>query len=145
MLKVAVAQVGSVLFDTESTLRRVEKLCEEAAADGVRLIVFPEALLGGYPKGLDVCAVLQSCGYMSGGGDGDAGRVGAEIRVTHCDWGSGARRWHALLFESAVFAGGWVGCETSEADAYRKRKADLGDGGRVDDAGGGDGDWADRD
>jgi nitrilase len=60
MLKVAVAQVGSVLFDTASTLQRVEKLCEEAASGGVRLIVFPEALLGGYPKGLDFGTVVGS-------------------------------------------------------------------------------------
>src|SRR5882757_684367 len=60
MLKVAVAQVGSVLFDTASTLQRVERLCEEAASGGERLIVFPEALLGGYPKGLDFGAVVGS-------------------------------------------------------------------------------------
>jgi nitrilase len=67
MLKVAVAQVGSVLFDTASTLQRVERLCEKAAAEGVRLIVFPEALLGGYPKGLDFGAVV--------GSRSDAGKV----------------------------------------------------------------------
>jgi nitrilase len=60
MLKVAVVQVGSVLFDTASTLQRVERLCEEAASVGVRLMVFPEALLGGYPKGLDFGAVVGS-------------------------------------------------------------------------------------
>src|SRR5882757_2664503 len=60
MLKVAVAQVGSVLFDSASTLLKVEKMCEEAASGGVRLIVFPEALLGGYPKGLDFGAVVGS-------------------------------------------------------------------------------------
>jgi nitrilase len=60
MLKVAVAQVGSVLFNTASTLQRVERLCEEAASVGVRLIVYPEALLGGYPKGLDFGAVVGS-------------------------------------------------------------------------------------
>jgi nitrilase len=60
MLKVAVAQVGSVLFDSASTLLKVEKMCEEAAYGGVRLIVFPEALLGGYPKGLDFGAVVGS-------------------------------------------------------------------------------------
>src|SRR3982074_40708 len=36
MLKVAVAQVGSVLFDSASTLLKVEKMCEEAAAGGGR-------------------------------------------------------------------------------------------------------------
>jgi nitrilase len=60
MLKVAVAQVGSVLFDTAATLPRVQGLCEEAALAGARLIVFPEALLGGYPKGLDFGAVVGS-------------------------------------------------------------------------------------
>ncbi len=51
-MKVAVAQAGSVLFDTPATLGRVEVLCREAALQGARLIVFPEALLGGYPKSL---------------------------------------------------------------------------------------------
>jgi nitrilase len=60
MLKVAVAQVGSVLFDATATLLRVRALCDEAAAAGVRLVVFPEALLGGYPKGLDFGAVVGS-------------------------------------------------------------------------------------
>jgi nitrilase len=60
MLTAAVAQVGSVLFDTGATLPRVQGLCEEAALAGVRLIVFPEALLGGYPKGLDFGAVVGS-------------------------------------------------------------------------------------
>jgi nitrilase len=60
MLKVAVAQVGSVLFDTASTLLKVERMCEEAAACGARLVVFPEALLGGYPKGLDFGTVVGS-------------------------------------------------------------------------------------
>jgi nitrilase len=62
MLKVAVAQVGSVLFDTAATLLRVKALCEEAASAEVRLVVFPEALLGGYPKGLDFGAVVGSRG-----------------------------------------------------------------------------------
>jgi nitrilase len=60
MLKVAVAQVGSVLFDTAATLLRVKGVCEEAATAGVRLVVFPEAQLGGYPKGLDFGAVVGS-------------------------------------------------------------------------------------
>lgn len=60
MVKVAVAQVGSVLFDTAATLARMETLCTQAAAAGAQLIVFPEALLGGYPKGLDFGAVVGS-------------------------------------------------------------------------------------
>jgi len=60
MIKVAVGQVGSVLFDTAATLARVEQLCREAAAGGARLLVLPEALLGGYPKGLGFGAVVGS-------------------------------------------------------------------------------------
>ena len=48
----AVAQVGSILFNTPQTLDKLEALSREAAAGGARLAVFPEALLGGYPKGV---------------------------------------------------------------------------------------------
>lgn len=51
--RVAVVQAGSSMFDTPRTLERMEALCEEAARDGVELAVFPEAYIGGYPKGLD--------------------------------------------------------------------------------------------
>ncbi|QHN04837.1 nitrilase [Granulicella sp. WH15] len=60
MFKAAVAQVGSVLFDTVATLGRVERMCREAAAGGTKLLVLPEALLGGYPKGLTFGAVVGS-------------------------------------------------------------------------------------
>ncbi|MGC2325022.1 MAG: nitrilase-related carbon-nitrogen hydrolase, partial [Terriglobales bacterium] len=52
-VKVAAAQLGSILFDVPATLRKVEQTCRQAARAGVRLVVFPEALLGGYPKGVD--------------------------------------------------------------------------------------------
>jgi len=52
MLKVAVAQAGSVMFDTLRTMERVEMLCRKAAAQSAQLLVLPEAMLGGYPKGL---------------------------------------------------------------------------------------------
>jgi nitrilase len=52
-VRAAVVQVGSTAFDTPATLGRVERLVAEAAAQGARLAVFPEALLGGYPKGAD--------------------------------------------------------------------------------------------
>lgn len=58
MTKAAVAHVGSVLFDTPSTLHKVEALCRAAAASGARLLVLPEALLGGYPKGMTFGATI---------------------------------------------------------------------------------------
>ncbi len=52
--------MGSVLFDTGVTLARIEAMCRTAAAQGVRLLVLPEAILGGYPKGLSFGAVVGS-------------------------------------------------------------------------------------
>ncbi|MBF9235750.1 carbon-nitrogen hydrolase family protein [Microvirga alba] len=53
MHRVAVVQAGSSLFDTPRTLDRMQAHCEVAAKQGVELAVFPEAYIGGYPKGLD--------------------------------------------------------------------------------------------
>ncbi|WP_215747510.1 MULTISPECIES: carbon-nitrogen hydrolase family protein [Gluconobacter] len=59
-LRVAVIQAGSSLFDTPATLDRMEAHCEAAAMQGIDLAVFPEAYIGGYPKGLAFGAVLGS-------------------------------------------------------------------------------------
>jgi nitrilase len=58
MMPVAVAQVGSALFNTEATLSRVERMCRQAGAAGAKLLVLPEALVGGYPKGLTFGATV---------------------------------------------------------------------------------------
>jgi nitrilase len=52
-VRVSVVQAASAAFDLEATLDRVERLAREAAATGARLAVFPEAFVGGYPKGVD--------------------------------------------------------------------------------------------
>lgn len=52
-VKVAVIQDSSVPFDAAATTRKTLELLEEAAANGTELIVFPEAFLGTYPKGLN--------------------------------------------------------------------------------------------
>ena len=49
----AVAQAGTVLFDKERTLEKLADLAQDAATARAKLIVFPEAFVGGYPKGLD--------------------------------------------------------------------------------------------
>jgi nitrilase len=51
--RVAVVQAGSVLFDTPRTLAKLKEFVAEAAGRGAKLAVFPEAFLGGYPKGID--------------------------------------------------------------------------------------------
>ena len=52
-LTAAVAQTASVLLDTPATLDRALTLMAEAARQGAQLLVFPEAFIGGYPKGAD--------------------------------------------------------------------------------------------
>jgi nitrilase len=59
-VRVAVAQLGSVLFDTPKTLTKLEHLCRNAADAGAQLIVFPEATLGGYPKGITFGSAVGS-------------------------------------------------------------------------------------
>src|SRR3954468_24362581 len=55
---VAVIQAGSILFDTDASIAKAERLLGEAA--GARLVVFPEAFIGGYPKGQDFGARVGS-------------------------------------------------------------------------------------
>ncbi|MBN9518218.1 ACT domain-containing protein [bacterium] len=52
-VRVAVVQAAPVLFDTTRTLDRLAALAADAAGRGAGLVVFPEAFVGGYPKGLD--------------------------------------------------------------------------------------------
>lgn len=52
MTKVALAQLGSVAFDSQATTSKAIDAIAEASASGAQLIVFPEAFLGTYPKGL---------------------------------------------------------------------------------------------
>lgn len=53
IVRAAVVQDGSVVFDLEATLAKVEQKVAEAAALDAELVLFPEAFLAGYPKGLD--------------------------------------------------------------------------------------------
>ncbi len=49
----AVVQNAPVVFDTAATLRKIDELTAEAARAGATLVVFPEAFVSAYPKGLD--------------------------------------------------------------------------------------------
>jgi nitrilase len=60
MTRVAVIQAATMLFDTEATLTKVGRLAGEAAREGAKLAVFPEAFVGGYPKGMDFGARVGS-------------------------------------------------------------------------------------
>ncbi len=57
---VAVVQAGTVLFDTGRTIQKLESFCRDAAMSGAKLVLFPEAYLGGYPKGITFGAAVGS-------------------------------------------------------------------------------------
>ena len=56
--RAAVVQAASAGFDRDKTLAKAEALAREAAGQGARLVVFPEAFVGGYPRGSGFGAVI---------------------------------------------------------------------------------------
>lgn len=51
-VRVAVVQAAPILFDKESAFQKIEKYSNEARQQGVKLLVFPEVFISGYPRGL---------------------------------------------------------------------------------------------
>jgi nitrilase len=58
--KAAVVQAAPVAFNLERTLEKVNVLASKAARQGAQLVVFPEAFVSAYPRGLDFGAVVGS-------------------------------------------------------------------------------------
>lgn len=54
----AVVQAASVAFDRDACLDKTERLVAAAAGHGATVVVFPEAFIGGYPRGLTFGAVV---------------------------------------------------------------------------------------
>jgi nitrilase len=54
----AVVQAASAAFDRERTLQKLEDLAGDAARGGAQLAVFPEAFVGGYPRGITFGTVV---------------------------------------------------------------------------------------
>ncbi|RJG13813.1 carbon-nitrogen hydrolase family protein [Pseudomonas cavernicola] len=61
-IRAAVVQAGSVPFDADATLQCLAEKAVEAAAQGAKLAVFPEAFIGGYPKG---CTFSTPVGFRT--------------------------------------------------------------------------------
>ncbi len=57
-VRAAVVQASAVPFDSDACVDKAVRLIGEAAAQGARVVVFPEAFIGGYPKGLDFGLVV---------------------------------------------------------------------------------------
>lgn len=56
----AVVQTAPVLFDRDATIDKIVSLVAEAAGNGASLVVFPEALVPAYPRGLQFGTVVGS-------------------------------------------------------------------------------------
>jgi nitrilase len=59
-IKVAVVQAAPVLFEREATVEKACGLIDQAAEQGVQLILFPEAFIPAYPRGLAFGTVVGS-------------------------------------------------------------------------------------
>src|SRR5713101_9474339 len=59
-VRAAVVQNSAVVFNREATLEKAARLARDAKREGAELVVFPEAFVSAYPKGLDFGAVIGS-------------------------------------------------------------------------------------
>lgn len=59
-VNVAAVQAASVVFDLDASLAKLADLTQDAAGRGAELIVFPEAFLSGYPRGLTFGSAIGS-------------------------------------------------------------------------------------
>jgi len=56
--KVAAAHAAPVFMNKAATIKKVVSLIEQAAKDDVKLLVFPETFVPGYPVG---CCPINAC------------------------------------------------------------------------------------
>ena len=59
-IKVAVVQAAPILFNREATVEKACRLIAETAKEGTNLILFPEAFIPCYPRGLSFGTVVGS-------------------------------------------------------------------------------------
>lgn len=59
-IKVAVVQAAPVLFDREATVAKTIELIRKTAANGAEFVLFPEAFIPAYPRGLSFGMVVGS-------------------------------------------------------------------------------------
>jgi nitrilase len=57
-VRAAVVQAGAVPFDTDACIDKAVRLIGNAAGAGAKVVVFPEAFVPGYPKGLNYGLVV---------------------------------------------------------------------------------------
>jgi len=57
-VRVAAVQAAPVSFDRSRTIDKLADLAADAARDGAKFVVFPEAFISAYPRGLDFGTVI---------------------------------------------------------------------------------------
>ena len=139
--KVAVVQAAPVAFDRERTLTKVHTLAGDAARQGARLVLFPEAFVSAYPRGLDFGAVVgsrteegredfrrywESSVEIPGPAVDSTGAHGAGARHLPRGRRGRTRRRHALLHRRVLCAGRRVPRQAPQGHADRVRTAGLG-------------------
>ena len=78
--KAAVVQATPVVFDRERTLEKVDTLADQAAREGARLVVFPEAFVSAYPRGPDFGAGVGSRSDEGQDGSGTVMHKSTKVR-----------------------------------------------------------------
>ena len=58
--KVGCVQAGAVFFDIDKTIDKAQVFIDQAAKEEVKLLVFPETFIPGYPSGLGFGTVVGS-------------------------------------------------------------------------------------
>ncbi len=61
-IRVAAIQAAPVSFNRSRTIDKLADLAADAARDGVKFVVFPEAFISAYPRGLDFATVIGARG-----------------------------------------------------------------------------------
>jgi nitrilase len=135
-VRVAVVQAASVLFEREASLEKACQLTAEAAAQGAQVILFPEAFIPGYPRGLTFGTVV---GSRTAAGRRTWERYWAnsmEVPGPQVDaLGEAARRAQAYLAIGVIerdsqFSGGTLYCTLLYFGPDGGRAPDLGGGRR---------------
>lgn len=107
LVKVAVVQAAPVMFDLEKTIEKSCELIAEAAGNGAEFILFPEAFIPAYPRGLSF--------GMKVGGRTDEGR-----KLWHRYWDNSVDipgKAIKKIGESAKKYGVYVGIGVIEKDS----------------------------
>lgn len=95
----ACVQAASVGLDTARTIEKARDLAAEAARGGAKLVLFPEAFVGSYPRGADFGAVVGS--RTPAGRDAFAAYHAAAIDIP----GPGVAALGAIARESNIVLG----------------------------------------